>query len=70
MIADIQSNGEAAKRHLQDNLFWRPHLVLSPWRDGPKPPSQGRQSAGRPLRQSPKGGRGGKSGLHRHTVPD
>jgi len=21
MIADIQSNGEAAKRHLQDNLF-------------------------------------------------
>ena len=29
-----------------------------------------RQSAGRPLRRSPKGGRRGKSGLHRHTVPD
>jgi len=30
MIADIQSNGEAAKRHLQDNLFCRPQLPLSP----------------------------------------
>ena len=29
-----------------------------------------RQSAGRPLRRSPKGGRGGKSGLHGQTVPD
>ena len=29
-----------------------------------------RQSAGRPLRRSPKGGWRGKSGLHRHTVPD
>src|SRR5215471_1480250 len=28
------------------------------------------QSAGRPLRQRPKGRRGGKSGLHGHTVPD
>ena len=34
------------------------------------PPSLSRQSAGRPLRQSPKGGRGGKSGLHGQTVPD
>ena len=33
-------------------------------------PSLARQSAGRPLRQSPKGGRGGKSGLHGQTVPD
>ena len=40
--------------------------------DGPALTPHGlrRQSAGRPLRQSPKGGRGGKSGLHRHTVPD
>jgi hypothetical protein len=22
LIAGIQSNGESAKRHLQDNLFW------------------------------------------------
>ena len=29
-----------------------------------------RQSAGRPLPQQPKGCGGGKSGLHRHTVPD
>src|ERR1043166_3053183 len=32
--------------------------------------SLARQSAGRPLRQAPKGRRGGKSGLHGHTVPD
>jgi hypothetical protein len=30
VIAGIQSNGETAKRHLQDNLFWWPMLALSP----------------------------------------
>src|SRR5262245_48168876 len=34
------------------------------------PHSYSRQSAGRPLRQGPKGRRGGKSGLHGRTVPD
>ncbi len=34
------------------------------------PHGLGRQSAGRPLPQGPKGRGGGKSGLHRHTVPD
>ena len=38
--------------------------------DAPGAHSVPGQSAGRPLRQSPKGGRGGKSGLHGHTVPD
>jgi len=70
IIAGIQSNRPAAQRHLQDNLFWAADGALSPWRRGPEPPSQARQSAGRPLRQAPKGGWRGKSGLHRHTVPD
>ena len=35
-----------------------------------KPPSQAHQSAGRPLPHRPKGCGRGKSGLHRHTVPD
>ena len=36
----------------------------------PRPHPSWRQSAGRPLRQGPKGRRGGKSGLHGRTVPD
>ena len=35
-----------------------------------EPPWLKRQSAGRPLLHQPKGCGGGKSGLHRHTVPD
>ena len=35
-----------------------------------EPPSQARQSAGRPLPLRSKGCGRGKSGLHRHTVPD
>jgi hypothetical protein len=27
-IADTQSNGKRAKRHLQDNLFWRPQAEV------------------------------------------
>jgi hypothetical protein len=37
---------------------------------GPNPHPLGRQSAGRPLPLWSKGCGGGKSGLHRHTVPD
>jgi hypothetical protein len=36
----------------------------------PPPHCSSCQSAGRPLRQGPKGRRGGKSGLHGHAVPD
>ena len=35
-----------------------------------RPPCLLRSVGGRPLRQRPKGRRGGKSGLHGHTVPD
>src|SRR5262249_16451251 len=38
-------------------------------RPASSPPCWG-QSAGRPLRQGPKGRRGGKSGLHGRSVPD
>jgi len=37
LIADIQSNGLIAKRHLQDNLFCRPHLAQSLGFDGSEP---------------------------------
>ncbi len=38
--------------------------------DGPEPPCLAGQSAGRPLPLRSKGCGRGKSGLHRHTVPD
>jgi hypothetical protein len=49
-----------------------PSYALCPPLDGsPRAPHcSRRQSAGRPLRQGPKGRRGGKSGLHGHAVPD
>jgi len=69
-IADIRSNGRRGKRHVQDNLFWPVPARFPAWRRRLQPPSQLRQSAGRPLPLRPKGCGGGKSGLHRHTVPD
>ena len=59
----VEAKTEAAPKGL------RPSPLTSARSDDARPiPS--RQSAGRPLRQSPKGGRGGKSGLHGQTVPD
>ena len=62
--------GECAEPISVDQTFCQPNrrrdLDLSHLRPHPS----WRQSAGRPLRQAPKGGRGGKSGLHGRTVPD
>ena len=71
LIAGIQSNRHRAKRHLQDNLFWpaaarRYRLDVA----GVSPHAWTGQSAGRPLPLWSKGCGRGKSGLHRHTVPD
>lgn len=49
--------GPSAGRYRLDAALPRPHALR-------------RQSAGRPLPLWPKGCGGGKSGLHRHTVPD
>ena len=53
-----------------NQLKYRPNSRCPLDADRLSPHSNQRQSAGRPLRQGPKGRRGGKSGLHGHTVPD
>jgi len=45
-------------------------MLRTAWRGAREPPCRRCQPAGRPLPQGSKGRGGGKSGLHRHTVPD
>ena len=53
-----------------DQTFCRPLVAQALDLGHPQPHPSWGQSAGRPLRQAPKGGRRGKSGLHGRTVPD
>ena len=53
-----------------DQTFCQPLVAQALDLGHPQPHPSRRQSAGRPLRQAPKGGWRGKSGLHGRTVPD